>query len=133
MTFGLIFRIDLKKPWASSRLIQIVSTVFFTSLIIAGTILTYSRNFDWKNADSLYSSGIEHLTLSCQANNIYAKFLMNKGSVTIDPIVRKSILGSSTDYFNLALGNCPFYELSGMIWEQRTIFWMIKTRRFQLF
>ena len=110
MTFGLIFRIDLKKPWASSRLIQIVSTVFFTSLIIAGTILTYSRNFDWKNADSLYSSGIEHLTLSCQANNIYAKFLMNKGSVTIDPIVRKSILGSSTDYFNLALGNCPFYE-----------------------
>jgi len=58
-------------------------------LMIPSTLLTISRNTNWKNAETLFKADIEDLHNSADANTRYAAFLLK--SITIDTSVREPL------------------------------------------
>jgi tetratricopeptide (TPR) repeat protein len=71
-----LLKIDFKiKQIPSNIKNKLFAGIFI--LLIPYTAKTISRNEDWKDFKSLYSTDIEHLSNSAKANTLYASFLLS--------------------------------------------------------
>jgi tetratricopeptide (TPR) repeat protein len=76
--------IDPAIPYTSWRLLPRIILYPFIGLICLYSVLTFMRNFDWKDKLTLYSHDIKYVSASAQAHNLLALEYAHKGSTSTD-------------------------------------------------
>ena len=82
-----------------------------TVILCFYSVLTFSRNFDWKNDLTLFRHDISYVSNSAQANNLLAEHLMNYCNETKDPTLQTAARNEALTHFKSALKIYPdFYN-----------------------
>ncbi len=72
-------------------------------ILILYSIKTITRNSDWKNAQTLFASGLVTAPNSARAQNHYASYLRMEAEKTQDPNQRNQLFRESVKYYDKAL------------------------------
>lgn len=81
-------------------------------VIIPYTTKTISRNADWKDFNSLYSTDIDHLSNSAKANTLYASFLLSEVHKNPNAPEAKEKLELAIKHYEKAVEVYPGYATS---------------------
>lgn len=87
--------------------------ITFVIITLLYSVLTFSRNSDWKNHLTLYEADIPHLDRSAQAHNLYASALIDYTQNEKNPAKRTDMYNKAIAHFSKALQVYPaFYNAS---------------------
>ena len=85
----------------------------FAGLLCFYTIITFSRNFDWKDYTTLTRHDIDYVQNSAQANNLMALNLMKKSYEIQDPLLQRTSREEALGHFKKSLEIYPdFYNVT---------------------
>ena len=82
----------------------------FAIVLLLYSFKTINRNKDWKNAKTLFSSGLKTAPNSARALSSYGTFLREAGEQSRDPNQKQKLLTQALDYYQKALDIYPAYS-----------------------
>lgn len=84
-----------------------------TGILCCYSLITFSRNFDWKDDLTLMRNDIKHVPTSSQAHNLLAVHLMKSSFEVTDPMEQKNIQNEALGHFKSAIEIYPlFYNVA---------------------
>lgn len=85
----------------------------FTGIICCYSLITFSRNFDWKDDLTLMRNDIKNVPTSSQAHNLLAVHLMKSSFEVTDPIEQTKLQNEALGHFKSAIEIYPlFYNVA---------------------
>ena len=109
--YGLLwlFKINIHDAKVQLALSQISNPLKYTllSLLIVYSGITIARNTQWKDSLTLFSSDIDHLQESAQANNLYALNLMKYSYKETNALKAQQMRETAEKHFKQALNIYP--------------------------
>ena len=89
------------------------TTYVFIGILCFYSVITFARNFDWKDDLTLMRNDIKHVPTSSQAHNLLAVHLMKKSFEVTDPIEQTKLQNEALDHFKSAIEIYPlFYNVA---------------------
>jgi cytochrome c-type biogenesis protein CcmH/NrfG len=107
---GVLYRFSnlrLNSKIEDWRNINPATKYFFMIVLLSYSVLTFSRNMDWKNDLSLFRKDIRYVNMSSQAHNLLALHLMQHAETEQDPTAKSELEHEALGHFKEALQIYP--------------------------